>query len=411
MKNIPCKALAWHALNLSLIIGLASRAYGDTITGTAVNLDTNGNFTGTGVPPDAPQLDPAVQGTHADHDVTATYSLSTTTNAQGKVVLDDTKTNTITLKDTGDGFTTPPIKITNITVDNQGKVTGFEFKGTDWYDPNSTKAKDVTATSIHGSITFTRNPKLAKGSLTASYDINGSKTVQNISFTTNPVPQSTKVKTDKAGAPIASESTIPDTKSLDYDAATGILSIRDDTITQTPAANDPILGASLTFPDFQYEGLSRDGSVAVFWPTNSTPYLMAQGGNIYQRSVIPFLLYETASNQFFGGLSNTALAGVPSDSPFYDATLANISSPFLLSLDDIMNPSSVNFDPEANLYLSITADVNFKTLTNNFTTSGVTGATDVQIAADPIPEPTTFVLLGIGCCGLLAYPWLRRTQR
>ena len=78
-----------------------------------------------------------------------------------------------------------------------------------------------------------------------------------------------------------------------------------------------------------------------------------------------------------------------------------------------MNPLSPDFDPQAFLYVTINPDVNFQALTSNFTTSGDTGATDIEFAADPVPEPASAVLVGIGTgfCGLIAYARLRRTQR
>ena len=125
------------------------------------------------------------------------------------------------------------------------------------------------------------------------------------------------------------------------------------------------------------------------------------------------LIYDAIDNEFFTGLDNTTLAGVSADSPFYNPNLPNISSSFLLSLDDIMNPLSADFDPRAFLYVAIDPDVNFQALTSNFTASGGTGATDIEFAGDPVPEPATVVLLGIGIgfWGLIRYARLRPTQR
>jgi hypothetical protein len=399
MKNLSCKGLLRYALTLVILLGPVNRAYGDdTVTGT-VKVDTNGSFTGTSPDPTDKNLDPGVQGTHEDHNISATYTIDKTTKTGTVVFVDKTDPN--------NPFTTPPIPITGITVDPSGNVTSFTFKGTNWYDPNAKDAAKVKSTGISGSITLDpRNKTKATGNLTASYTSLDGKTVQNISFTTTPVPRPPQTR---KGA----SSTIPGGKSIDFNAATGTLSIDGDTITQTPSAGDPLLGAAVSFPNFQYEGQSADGSLAVFWPTDGTPLVIASGSNVLQQSTIPFLIYDATDNEFFTGLDNTTLAGVSPDSPFYDANLPNISSAFLLSLDDIMNPQSPDFDPQAFLYLTITPDVNFQALTGDFKTSGGTGAIDIEFDADPVPEPPTAILLGtgIGFCGLLAYARLRRTQR
>jgi hypothetical protein len=397
-------SLAWYALILGILVGSASRVYGDpTETGT-VRVDTHGTFTGDGT---GPSLDPAVQGTHPDHNVYATYTIYTVTDSKGKVTLDPSKKSEVTYTDKSDPsmpFTTPPIPVTGITVDPTGQVTSFTFSGKDWYDPNAKDAKEVVSTGLTGSITLDpKNKKKGSGWVKASYESKDGKTKQNISFTTTPLPP-LGVKKSSAGAPFASDTKIPANKSIDYNAATGILSIHGDTIVGTPDAKDPILGAAVTFPSFKFMGVTLDGKLAVFWPTGNTPYMMAQGSNAFERSAIPFLFYYTAENQFFASLSDTALAGVSPGSPFYDPSLPNISSPFLNSLDDVMNPSSLDFDAQINLYISITPDANYLALTDNFTSSGLTGGYDMEYAADPTPEPSTLLLVA---CPLVAF-WLTR---
>jgi hypothetical protein len=398
MKPLCCKKLLRYSLTVVILVVSASRVYGDdTVTGT-VKVDTNGSFTGTSPNPQDPNLDQRVQGNHADHNISATFSIDTTTKTGTVQFVDKTDPN--------NPFTTPPIPITGITTDPSGNVTSFTFKGTNWYDPNAKDAAKVKSTGISGTITLDpKNKTKASGALTASYTSLDGKTVQNISFTTTPVPRAPQVRKGAA-------STIPDKQSIDFDGTTGILSIHGDTITQTPSAGDPLLGAAVSFANFQYAGETSDGSFAVFWPTDGTPFVVSQGGNILEQATIPFLVYETTDNEFFTGLDNPTFAGVSPDSPFFNPSLPNISSAFLLSLDDIMNPSSPDFDPQAYLYVLINPNVNFQALTVDFTTSGFTGASDLQVAVDPTPEPSTVVLLGtgMGFCGLLAYARLRRTQ-
>ena len=152
MKSLSCKGLLRCALTLVILLGPASRAYGDddTVTGT-VKVDTNGSFTGTSPNPKDPNLDPAVQGNHADHNISATYSIDTKTKT-GMVQFVDKS-------DPNNPFTTPPIPITGITVDPSGKVTSFTFTGTNWYDPNAKDAAKVKSTGISGTITLDPNNK------------------------------------------------------------------------------------------------------------------------------------------------------------------------------------------------------------------------------------------------------------
>jgi hypothetical protein len=137
---------------------------------------------------------------------------------------------------------------------------------------------------------------------------------------------------------------------------------------------------------------------------------MAQGSSIYQESTIPFLLYDTTENRFLAPLIDTTVASVAPGSPFFDPSFPNVSSPFLTSLDDFLNASSPDFDPNANLYISITPDVNFAALTSNFTSSALTGANDVEFVGDPLPEPSTLVVFGLGVGGLLGYLWRQRKR-
>jgi hypothetical protein len=417
MKHTSCKRPACYALILGILVGLGSRAYGDdTITGTVL-LDRGASFTGTEegkTDADKQKLDQRIDGYHQDDNVHATYSIATKTDSHGVVTQDLSKTSTVRFTDInedGSLFVTQPIPITLAKFDEKtGKVTSIQFKGTDWYDPNAKRANEVSNQKIDGSFNVDPNhPEKGTGSLTASYTTKDGTATQNISFTTTPVKRE-QVRHGKDGAPIASDTRIKQTKSLDYNATTGILSIHDDTVIKTPLANDPILGAALSFPDFQFKGLTLDGSLAVFWPTDSTPYVMAQGGSVYQESSIPFLLYDTAENQFLAPLIDTTLAGVAPGSPFFDPNLANVSSPFLNSLDDILNPSSADFDPNANLYISISPDVSFSAMTNDFTSSALTGANDLEFVGDPVPEPSTLVVFGLGFGGLLGYLWRQRKR-
>jgi len=184
-----------------------------------------------------------------------------------------------------------------------------------------------------------------------------------------------------------------------FDSPTGTLTIQGDSIIETPVAFDPILGAAVNFPDFMFMGFTLDGVLGVFSPINYASLTVTNGSDNYERADMPFLFYDIPDNIFYGSLIDITLAGVAPSSPFYDPTLANISSPFLNSLDVVLNPSSPGFDPAANLYFTITPDTNFFMLTNGFTLSGGSSFENLEFPAapaGPVPEPSSLVLVTTG---------------
>ena len=131
--------------------------------------------------------------------------------------------------------------------------------------------------------------------------------------------------------------TITPGNSIDYDATTGTLSINGDSVTSTPDPSDPILGQL---------SASRPTSLAVLLPTGrwrSSPqptrrpmsWPVAAIRTSDRCSRFSSAIRQRANS---GVASDTTLAGVSPTSPFYDPTLANVSSSFLNSVDGVMKP-------------------------------------------------------------------------
>jgi hypothetical protein len=152
------------------------------------------------------------------------------------------------------------------------------------------------------------------------------------------------------------------------------------------------LTASPTSWDFHFTGFTSNGSLAIFWPSNNESFTMTKGPNAFERSDIPVLYYDVPDNLFYAALSDLTLAGMPTNSPFYNPNLSTVSSPFSNSLESLLDPASLTFDPPGNLFVTIQPDTNFDTVTSGFATSGESDAGDAQFVADT-PEPSSLTLL------------------
>jgi hypothetical protein len=123
------------------------------------------------------------------------------------------------------------------------------------------------------------------------------------------------------------------------------------------------------------------------------------------------LFYDVAHALFFGSPLDSTLAGMPTGSPFFDPTLPSISSPFLNSLENVLDPASSDFDSKAHLFLTLSPATNLDLVTNAFTISGESGAIDSEFVAD-VPESSTWamMMLGFAGLGLVGYLTPRRTS-
>jgi hypothetical protein len=345
-------------------------------------------------------------GSFADYnndktDVTVSYTIATKVDPKtGKKVFDlsDTKSFvTVSNKFNGSPFTTVKIPITQINGDpNTGQVTSFKFNGTDW-DPKrlSTGRQPVKNDGISGEVDVANKT----ATIESKYKDKGGD-VANYTFATqNEKPG--KAKGDpKTGQPIETHTSIPSGKSIEYDAATKILSISGDTVVGTPNPSDPILGASVNFSDYQFTGFTSDGKLAIFWSTVAGGLLsVTKAGDTFEKGDLPVLFYDVADNLFFGSPLDYTLAGMPTDSPFFDPTLPSISSPFLNSLESVLDPASSDFDSKAHLFLTFSPAANLDHVTNAFTIFGESGAVDSEFVTE-VPEPSTWAMMLLGFMGL-----------
>jgi hypothetical protein len=120
-----------------------------------------------------------------------------------------------------------------------------------------------------------------------------------------------------------------------------------------------------------------------------------------KESAIPVLYYDLNTNVFFARMGQTTLAGMSPDSPFYDPSLASVSSPYLDEIANVMDPASASFDPNADLFMTITPDVDYGATTDDFDLFGDVGAIDIHFASSGVPEPSSLSLIVTGLAVLV----------
>jgi len=370
----------WRVLILAvLLIGSTAALADPPITGTAT---LAGTVTGTGTGPGGGH---AADYSGAD-EVTARYSIATKIE-NGKKVFDPDNSKVV-LTDKKHNWSTVEVPLKAIDGDAaKGEVTGFSFDAEKWYKDGA--AKGVVDNGIKGSIKLDpKKPGTATGTFTASYKNRSGRTVLNYAYTT---------EAQRPGAPKdgkAANSKVDPKRSLDFDAASGTLSIHDDTVVGAPTASDSIVGALLNFPDFHFAGTDLDGTLAMFWAIGDTPMLMTGPAGLLERSAIPLLFYDIANNQFFARLIDNAFAGMTLDSSFYSPDMAASASPFLDYLAGGLDPASPGYDPFAGLFMTMVPDTDYFAMTAGFSVNGHSGATDGHFLS-AVPEPSTLALLAM----------------
>ena len=185
----------------------------------------------------------------------------------------------------------------------------------------------------------------------------------------------------------SADTSVPKDKSIDFNATTGLLSITGSEVVGTPQNTDPLLGASVTYPEFSLAGFNSEADAYIFMNEDLSEKLtLSNGVNAFETSTISALYYDVSDNLFYG---------VPSASVF-----SPDGSPFVQSISDALNPSGPLYDPIGIYYLEIRPDSNFGALTQGFETSYDTGGTDYHFIADGVPEPATWEMMLLGLAGL-----------
>ena len=327
--------------------------------------------------------------------VTVHYNIPVITNPQTMMKEFDLANATLTFEYLFNGapFKTVNVPITDVRGNPEtGEIISFEFKGTQW-DPQ----RPAQNNGISGVVDVEGKTASIKSGYTSGGQM---PTITSYTFETQNEKPAPPKQDPKSKEPLATGSSVAPSQSIDFNATTGILSISGDTIVATPNPSDPILGATVNFSDYQFMGFTSDGALAIFWPTSNNGLLtIASGMNTFEQGDLPVLFYDVTDNLFYGSPLDFTLAGMPTSSPFYNPNLATISSPYLNGLEDVLDPASPDFDPNAHLFVTISPDTNLDTATNGFTASGDSAGTDSQFVADT-PEPSTLAILIAGLAGL-----------
>lgn len=185
-------------------------------------------------------------------------------------------------------------------------------------------------------------------------------------------------------------------RTITFNAATKTLSITGDTVQSitsngpgfVPSPTDPVLGATITLPEFVLSGPPTIDGEFFFPAVGLDPTLsIVSGGNVLFSTGVEYLMYDPALNQFSGFGQDIFFADGVS-SPYLDALRAELTSGGL-----------------ALFASTFIADADFMALTSGFTVDGASAASDVH-SSQRIPEPAMLAPLVVA-----AIATLRRVRR
>lgn len=330
--------------------------------------------------------------------VTVHYNIPVITNPTTKMKEFDLANATLSFEYLFNGtpFKTVNVPITDVRGNpDTGEIISFEFKGTQW-DPQ----RPAQNNGISGVVDVEGKTASIKSGYTSGGQM---PTIVSYTFETQDEKPAQPKNDPKGKEPLNAGSRIPPGHTISFNATSGMLSIAGDTIVTTPDPTDPLRGAGVNFSDYQFMGFTSDGSLAIFWPTTDDgPLTIASGPITLEQGELPVLFYDVADNLFYGSPLDFTLAGMATGSPFYDPSLAAVSSPFLNGIEDVLDPASADFDPDAYLFITISPDTNLDAATNGFTASADSGGTDSLFVAD-VPEPAAPATLMGGLGGLYLF--------
>ena len=211
---------------------------------------------------------------------------------------------------------------------------------------------------------------------------------------------------EKPGTP-TSETGKSDGNSVNFNAASKALSFRNDFITSTGFAGDPLVGATVSPPPLELFDLDAATRTALFRPTGSERFQLHFGTDAVLSASLGQMRYEGAGNTLVADLFDVGLAGASAGSPFFDAGLAALSSDWLDHISGILDPGSLGFQPDNVLHITYAPGVNLWDATNGFTVSADTLITNFLQTQHVVSEPSTRGMVA-GCIVLLC---LLRTSR